>query len=146
MDIIGPTLKTKNINIKLKFNEDITVETYINEVRQVLLNILKNAEDVLQDKEIKDASICISGYKDEEYVYLVVEDNAGGVPDDIIKNIFEPYFSTKIAKDGTGLGLYMSKTIIEDHCKGSLKVENSEDGARFTIALPINTKEIINAQ
>ncbi|EDZ61361.1 multi-sensor signal transduction histidine kinase [Sulfurimonas gotlandica GD1] len=146
IDIIGPTLKTKNINIKLIFNEDITVETYINEVRQVLLNILKNAEDILQDKEINDAFICISGYKDEEYVYLVVEDNAGGVPDDIIKNIFEPYFSTKIAKDGTGLGLYMSKTIIEDHCKGSLKVENSEDGARFTIALPINTKEIINAQ
>ncbi|WP_373001360.1 response regulator [Sulfurimonas sp.] len=144
--IIGPTLKTKNIKIKLELDENISVNTYPNEVKQVILNILKNAEDILLEKEIKDASICISGHKDDENAYLILEDNAGGVPEDILNSIFEPYFSTKTAKDGTGLGLYMSKTIIEDHCKGSLKVENSEYGARFTIALPIDTKESQDAQ
>ncbi|MDA3909321.1 MAG: response regulator [Sulfurimonas sp.] len=139
--IMGPTLQTKNIEIKLQLNENITIYTYINEVKQVILNILKNAEDIIEEKEIKDASICISGHKDEENAYLVLEDNAGGVPEDILTSIFEPYFSTKIAKDGTGLGLYMSKTIIEDHCKGSLRVKNSGYGARFIIALPLNTRE-----
>jgi signal transduction histidine kinase/DNA-binding response OmpR family regulator len=139
--IIGPTLQTKNIKLKLDLNEDISVNTYVNEVKQVILNILKNAEDILQEKKIKDASICISGYKDDEYAYLVLEDNAGGVPEDILTSIFEPYFSTKTAKDGTGLGLYMSKTIIEDHCEGTLKVKNSDNGAMFTIALPISNQE-----
>ena len=136
--IIGPTLQTKNITLKLDCNKDITINTYVNEVKQVILNILKNAEDIIQEKEVRDAFISISGYKDDEYAYLVLEDNAGGVPEDILTNIFEPYFSTKTAKDGTGLGLYMSKTIIEDHCEGILKVKNSDHGAIFTIALPIN--------
>ena len=63
------------------------------------------------------------------------------MPEDILSSIFEPYFSTKTAKDGTGLGLYMSKTIIEDHCQGTLKVKNSDNGAMFTIALPITNQE-----
>ena len=79
-------------------------------------------------------------------VCITIEDNAGGIPKDIIEKIFDPYFSTKKAKDGTGLGLYISKTIIEDHCKGDLKVQNSNIGAKFTISLPLKSKEHWNEQ
>jgi C4-dicarboxylate-specific signal transduction histidine kinase len=105
--------------------------TYPNEIKQVILNLLKNAEDILLEKEIENPTITINTYDN----ILIVKDNAGGVPDDIIGKIFDPYFSTKTKKDRTGLGLYMSKTIIEDHCGGSLSVSNDNNGAIFKIEL-----------
>ena len=77
-------------------------------------------------------------YKKEEKVYITIEDNGGGIADNILDKIFEPYFSTKDKKDGTGLGLYMSKTIIEEHCLGKLHAINKRDGALFEIILPLN--------
>ena len=99
-------------------------------------NLLKNAEDVLKEKAIENPIITIEadGYT------LRVKDNAGGVPEDIIEKIFDPYFSTKKEKDGTGLGLYMSKTIVAEHCGGKLNVYNDAKGAVFKIELPIDSK------
>ncbi|RLA72299.1 MAG: histidine kinase, partial [Epsilonproteobacteria bacterium] len=88
-------------------------------------------EDALQEKDIQNPTITIET-KDN---ILMISDNGGGIPEDIMDKIFDPYFSTKTKKDGTGLGLYMSKTIIEEHCGGKLSVSNGEDGAVFTIEL-----------
>ncbi|NOR57498.1 MAG: histidine kinase [Sulfurimonas sp.] len=138
LQIIGPTLGAKNISINVDIEDNIRVNTYVNEVKQVLLNILKNAEDALVEQNDKDLKVWISAELDKKFAHLNVQDNAGGIPEDIIETIFEPYFTTKSAKDGTGLGLYMSKTIIEEHCNGKLSVVNSEDGAKFIISLPLN--------
>jgi len=139
--IIGPTLQTREIELKRHFDGEVSVFTYTNEVKQVILNILKNAEDALLEKEVKDAWILVSAFKNDCTACLCVEDNAGGIPQKAMEKVFDPYFSTKEAKDGTGLGLYMSKTIIEEHCKGRLGVCNTEHGAKFVIELPLQKGE-----
>jgi len=129
LEIIKVAIENKNIKIITNFKNDNEFETYPNELKQVILNIIKNAEDIILEKEIKDGKIEIN--TDDNI--LTIKDNAGGIPEDIIDKIFDPYFSTKKEKDGTGLGLYMSKTIIEEHCGGKLSVSNDEDGAVFKI-------------
>ena len=145
LQIIGPTLATKNIALHESYECDQSVSTYPNEVKQVILNLLKNAEDVLLEKEIPDAQIWIRSYMKDGHACLSFEDNAGGIPEAIIDRIFDPYFSTKTKKDGTGLGLYMSKTIIEEHCNGSLNVTNSDRGALFEIAFPLASSNVQTA-
>jgi len=100
------------------------------------MNLIKNAEDIFMEENIQGASICIKVDKDGDYHLLSVTDNAGGIDEKIIGKIFDPYFSTKKQKDGTGLGLYMSKTIVNDHCKGELSVSNIDGGVCFTIKVP----------
>ena len=87
--------------------------------------------EAVVSKNIKNPMINIEIFDDK----VTIEDNAGGIPKDIIDSIFDPYFSTKPQKDGTGLGLYVSKTIIEDHCKGKLTVQNTTNGAMFIVQL-----------
>ncbi len=136
LNIIQISLDNKNITLKKDFKCQSSFITYPNELKQVILNLIKNAEDVLIDNNIKDPCISLKSYRENGYITLEVEDNAGGVPEDIIDKIFDPYFSTKLKKDGTGLGLYMSKIIIEEHCNGKLSVKNSKYGAVFKISLP----------
>ncbi len=97
------------------------------------MNIIKNANDAILEHTITNGKISIVAYEKDGMYHITVEDNAGGIKSDIIPKIFDPYFSTKHEKNGTGLGLYMSKMIIEQHCHGSLVVENTDDGAKFTI-------------
>ncbi|NOR57637.1 MAG: histidine kinase, partial [Sulfurimonas sp.] len=78
------------------------------------------------------------------FAYIAIEDNAGGIKSSLIDKIFDPYFSTKKAKGGTGLGLYMSNTIIKEHCTGSLDVQNIENGAKFLISLPLGKGDLCN--
>jgi len=141
LNIIEASIKNKNIKIKKEFECNDTIQTYPNELKQVVLNLLKNAEDALLEHEVKNPTIVLKTTKDKKYIYLTVSDNAGGVPKDVIENIFEPYFTTKEKQDGTGLGLYMSKIIIEDHCKGFLEVKNSDIGAVFSIKIPFDSKD-----
>ncbi len=131
LDIVRLSLENLEIKLITAFDSKSEIYTYKNELKQVVLNIIKNAEDIFKEKNIKNPKITIIT-KDKT---ITIKDNAGGIPKDIIDKIFEPYFSTKIQKDGTGLGLYMSKTIIDEHCNGELKVHNDKNGAVFTIML-----------
>jgi PAS domain S-box-containing protein len=133
LTIVKHTLDSKGIEVELDLNSEEEFLTLANEVKQVVLNLVKNAEDVLLERHIDNPKIKISTYKKEDKQMLCLKDNAGGIPEDVIDYIFDPYFSTKKEKDGTGLGLYMSKIIIEEHCGGRLWADNDENGAVFTI-------------
>lgn len=140
LQILGPTFKNHEINVITQYQDTHQILSYPNELKQAILNILKNAEDALLENHIENKTIHIHCYESNGYGHVKIEDNAGGIPNDILDKIFEPYFSTKLQKDGTGLGLYMSKTIIDDHCGGSLSCRNTTQGACFTISIPIDSK------
>ncbi|PLY06659.1 MAG: hypothetical protein C0625_08715 [Arcobacter sp.] len=137
-DFVSFMIKTDSISINIDANEDVKLNVHANELVQVLINIFKNAKDALLENNIFLKEINIKYYKKDDSAFIEIEDNAQGIPENIIHRIFEPYFSTKSDKNGTGLGLYMSKTIIEKHCLGKLTVSNSSKGAVFKIELPIS--------
>ncbi len=136
LNIIKLSLETNNIKIFKNYNCKKKFSTYENEVRQVILNIFKNAEDVLIERKIEDKKIFIETKEEDNYIVLSINDNAGGIKEELLSKIFEAYFSTKKNKDGTGLGLYMSRTIINKHCNGKLEASNNKYGAVFTIKIP----------
>jgi len=133
--IIKDSIMKKDIELIQEVEDDGYFESYPNELKQVVLNLIKNAEDVLVDKKIEKPYIKINSFSREKELCLRISDNGGGILIDDISKIFDPYFSTKTKKDGTGLGLYMSKIIIEEHCGGQLYVYNGLEGAVFTIVL-----------
>jgi len=121
-------LQNNDITIELK-GDSFEVNGYKNEFQQVILNIINNAKDILLEKDINDPKITIELKENS----VVIRDNGGGIPSNIIDRIFEPYFTTKEEGKGTGMGLYMSKLIIEDNMKAKLQVKNSNHGAEFRI-------------
>ena len=137
LSIVQTSIEDKNISIILESNTQRKFVTYPNELKQVILNLIKNAEDAVLEREIEDTYIKITTYSDGDKEVLKMSDNAGGISEDVLGKIFDPYFSTKLDKNGTGLGLYMSKTIVEDHCDGELSVSNSEDGAVFKVVIDV---------
>ena len=139
LDFLRPIFVKENIgiNFDIKCETDILLKGYPNELGQMLINILNNAKDILIEREIENKQIWFFAEKVKDEIHLSIEDNGGGIPFDVIGKIFDPYFSTKSKKNGTGLGLYMSKMIIEEHMKGQLLVSNSDRGAKFEIILPI---------
>lgn len=137
LNIIGASLDEKKISVVKDMRCKESFATFSNELKHVVINLIKNAEDALIENKIKEPVIYISTYKTNKNRIMKISDNAGGIPPNIMGSIFDPYFSTKIQKNGTGLGLYMSKIIIEDHCGGKLSVRNNKEGAEFKIALPL---------
>jgi len=139
-DVIDMTeaVYTKNgIEIVLEIEKNYKVMGYANGVAQVLLNIINNAKDALIERGISEKKIVITTHKVEsDKLKIVIRDNAGGIPLEIMDKIFDPYFSTKEEKNGTGLGLYMSKMIIQKQIKGSIDVCNDSAGAMFVIHMP----------
>ncbi|MEA1953052.1 MAG: ABC transporter substrate-binding protein [Campylobacterota bacterium] len=135
IEMLNPTLKNNDISVSFKSQEEVISHGFPSELGQVIINILNNAKDILIENKIAIKTIEITIEKDEKYTMMHIEDNAGGIADKYINRVFDPYFSTKEEKNGTGLGLYMSKLIIKDHMNGDISVNNSEKGAKFTIVL-----------
>lgn len=104
-------------------------------MKQIILNLVKNSMDAYVEKKIENRVIEISAVDKPKRVEIVVKDYAGGIPKEIIEKIFDPYFSTKDKKNGTGLGLYMSKMIVEEHLCGYLDVKVEGVSTIFTISL-----------
>ena len=120
--------KSHAIDVEIE-GEDISLFSLKGEFQQTVLNLINNAKDALVESGRCDKKITIQLLGDA----LAVEDNAGGIPEEILERIFEPYFTTKEQGNGTGIGLYMSKLIIEKNMGGILSVENRSEGARFLI-------------
>ena len=134
LTLLKPALDQEDIVVETYLEEEILIKGFSNELGQVLITILNNAKDALvENNSVKKKRITILLKKDNDKAVISIEDNAGGIADDVIDQIFNPYFSTKEEKNGTGLGLYMSKSIIEGYSNGILSVENSNNGAVFKI-------------
>jgi|GEM_PF-555999 len=135
LSIVQDALNNNNITLTSSFETGAEVKAYARELMQVFVNIITNAKDALVSTKTINPLIQIRVYEDEEYLHTEFLDNAGGIEPTVMKKIFDPYFSTKDEKIGTGLGLYMSKMIIEEHLHGVLAAKNQNDGACFTVSL-----------
>ena len=138
IDIVKAQFTAHSILINFAYSkDDLFIYTgYYNELRQVLLNILTNSKDAIELKNNNtDGEINIELFRKEQYFKIIVSDNGGGIEDKIIKKIFNPYFTTKFEDQGTGIGLYMTKTIIEQFHDGKIDVYNTEKGCCFEINL-----------
>ena len=133
--LMGAQLKGHDIRVVKKIQKGLSCHIYKKELEHVLINLLANAKDALDTTSRDDKKIIIEAYEENGKYIIEVSDNAGGIKSDIIDRIFEPYFTTKEEGKGTGLGLYMSKKIIKENLHGDLKVQNSQDGVKFTIVL-----------
>ncbi len=138
MDMVKSSFENNMITFEQHIDNSLCVKGFASEFSQVILNILTNAKDAFIEnkKEEKKITITVSkGENNDNNVIISIEDSAGGIPQEIIRNIFDPYFTTKEEGKGTGIGLYMSKTIIETNMRGRLSVINTTNGARFIIEL-----------
>jgi len=135
LDIIRTSLVAEGIELYEEYESSTPIALLLSEFMQVMLNLLKNSQDNFKEKNIKKGKISIITKDTTEGASIEISDNGGGIPEEILPKIFDPYFSTKDAKNGTGLGLYMSKTIVEEHHNGLLKAINYKDGICFKIEL-----------
>ena len=136
--IVNSALKHANIKVDTNYSKkDLSLISFKNEFSQALLNIITNAKDVLILREIENPSININVIKNSDNIEISVLDNAGGIDEEIIDKVFDPYFTTKHQSQGTGIGLYMTKMIIENNMNGNINIENSNNGARFIIKLKV---------
>jgi signal transduction histidine kinase len=134
LSLLEPSLKNLNIKIMTLVTGDTDINGYENEYSQVLFNILLNCRDAFEASNIdRQRVITITVFKENNKSVVTVADNAGGIPEDIMDKIFDPYFTTKGPDKGTGIGLYMAKTIIEKNMEGRLTVRNIAYGAEFRI-------------
>ena len=135
---ITPSLRVHSISVELAVDPTLFVYGYSREYAQVLLNILSNARDVFVSRNSIQPHLVIQARRENELVVVTITDNAGGVASEIVEKIFDLYFTTNAENGGTGIGLYMSKNIIEKNMGGSLTVENDEYGATFRIEVNIS--------
>ncbi|MFY9073380.1 hybrid sensor histidine kinase/response regulator [Malaciobacter mytili] len=133
LELLSKQLENNNIQVNVDVSEE-TVFGVDSELEQVILNLLTNAQDAFIERKIEEREIKISAGSNKNYTILVFEDTAGGIKEDNLDKIFDPYFTTK--EKGTGTGLYMVKLVVKTSFNGDLKLENSSRGAKFILVLP----------
>lgn len=133
-DLLAGTLKAHKITLSIDVPDNIVLFGHPGELSQVFLNLISNAKDAIVERKIPDGRISIQVAHRGDCIIVLAEDNAGGIPSNIVAKVFEPYFTTK--EKGTGIGLYMCRTIIEKHFNGEIHVQNVPGGALFSVTLP----------
>ncbi len=140
-DLIGAQFRSRGIELILNFKEDITLNSYKKEIIHILINLIINSRDAFDDMDIKKNKIVTLNFKDKRDTFeIAIIDNAGGIDENIIDRIFEPYFTTKEQGKGTGIGLYMTRSIIEKNLSGEISVRNIDSkngkGVCFIVEIP----------
>lgn len=143
LSLVDDSIKYDEISVTLHAKEELIVLGFPNEFSQVILNILTNAKDAITARGTS-GKIGIDVIRDNNTCVVKVKDNGGGIPEDILENIFDPYYTTKEETKGTGIGLYMCKTIVEDHMNGCIEVQNTHGGAEFKIKIPLIASKLKN--
>jgi len=146
LHLIEGSVKSHNINIILDLDETIQIDGYENELSQCFINIFNNAKDAFLENKTKNKTIFISSSIENDKAIIKIKDNAGGIQEDILPRIFEPYFTTKHQSQGTGLGLHMTYNLIVDGMSGTVEAHNvnyeyddkNYTGAEFIISLPMS--------
>jgi len=126
---------SKDITICFDRVDTQNILIYKNELIQVIISVISNAVDVLKQRDIQNKKIFVSMHEYLNVIDIIIEDNGGGIANEHIDRIFEPYYSTKHQYGGSGLGLYICKMIVEEHMDGTIKVHNTHQGAKFIISL-----------
>ena len=144
--LVKDALKNNNISFEKIADEEIYVEVYPRELMQMFVNIINNSKDAIVGSNQDNGRITAKIYSENSDAVVEITDNGGGVDEQIIQKIFDPYFSTKDDKSGTGLGLYISKMIIEDHLKGRIVGKNTDDGFSIKVCLPMVENKVENGK
>ena len=139
--IVHHSLEKSEVALSIRLDETAKIYGVKNELVQVIVNLLQNAKDAFEQQNLVNRHIFIGVCRRGRGVVLWIHDNAGGIKDEVLPRIFEPYFTTKHASKGTGLGLFMSKMIIEKGFNGDIEVTNRHNGARFVISLPLDGRK-----
>ena len=134
VEMIGQSLKNENISLRIENHSRMPLLIYKSSLVQVILNVLNNAKDEFMTKKVTQPAITITVNETTEAVTITICDNAGGIPESIIEKLGQPYFTTK-KLTGTGLGLHISRTIVEKYLLGTFSWHNEKDGACFVITL-----------
>lgn len=135
LNFLEVSFKQNKIDISFFSNEEIFINAYPNQFAQAIINILNNAIEILTQREIQEPRVSVKISKENNRAKIQIQDNAGGIKFEPIEQIFEPYTSSKTSKNAVGIGLFMSKMLIETNANGALNAKNTQDGALFEIIL-----------
>jgi len=140
-DILKGSMKVHQITLEMDIPRDLEYCSHLEELQQVFLIILNNAIDALSAIKKENSRVVITSYKQNDIIIITIQDNANGIEENFLDKIFDPYFTTKHKSQGTGLGLYMAKMLVENGLGGTLEVQNKYDGACFKMTLPLGDEE-----
>lgn len=136
LKILSRVIEDEKIAITFDITKGLEIFGIKNEFTQVLVNLIQNSKDAFNQHKILDKKILLKSYKDKDFIFFELIDNALGIPQEIVDNIYEPYFTTKHQSSGTGLGLFIAKIIIENSFEGEILYEQTTNGSRFTLKFP----------